>query len=105
MGVSYLQAPENTALLVPTEIAARIGLSSAQAVNALLCERGLQLKFRDHRNRVHYEPTEAGIVAGAQMVDTGKRNGEGVPQRQLRWASTIVESLLESSEEPSLALN
>lgn len=90
MNVTHITAPQNEALLTPTDIARQAGLSSAQAVNRLLCSLGLQHAGRDAKNHVYYEPTQAGRDAGGVMQDTGKRHSTGTPVRQLRWASSIV---------------
>jgi hypothetical protein len=93
LGVSHMDAPQNEALLIPTEIGRRTGLGSGRVVNARLCLLGLQWQFRDAKGHVYYEPTDAGIKAGAVMQDTSKKNGDGTPIRQLKWASSIIEYL------------
>lgn len=94
LGVKHLPAPQNAALLTPTEIGSRSGLGSARIVNLLLCNFGFQNSFRDTKGHVYYEPTDLGIKAGGVMQDTGKKHGSGTPVRQLRWASSIVDELL-----------
>ena len=93
LGVSHMDAPQNEALLTPTEIGRRTGIGSAQAVNNRLCDKGFQYAGRDLKGHVYYEPTEAGLRAGAVMQDTGKKHSTGTPVRQLRWASSIVAEL------------
>lgn len=90
MGVTHMDAPQNEALLSPTDIAHRTGLRSAQEVNLELCALGLQHVFHDHKGRKYYEPTEAGVRAGGVMQDTGKKHDIGTPVRQLRWASSVI---------------
>lgn len=90
MGITHIDAPQNEALLSPSEIGARIGGVSGQAVNNALCTLGLQLSFRDAKNHKYYEPTQAGVEAGGVMQDANKKHGNGVPIRQLRWTSSIV---------------
>ena len=92
MGVTHVDAPKSEALLSPTDIGRRVGLS-AREVNSILCELGLQQPFRDGKNHLYYEPTEAGRDAGAVMQDTGKKHGNGVPVRQLRWSSSICDAV------------
>lgn len=84
LGVTHMDAPQNEALLTPTDIGTRGGLGSARAVNILLCSLGLQTQARDFKGHVYYEPTEAGIQAGGVMQDTGKKHGSGTPVRQLK---------------------
>lgn len=93
LGASALPAPQNEALLSPSDIAVRAGFRSGRAVNERLCELVLQTRHRDHKGQVYYEPTEAGAQAGGTMQDTGKKRSDGTPVRQLRWASSIISTL------------
>lgn len=93
LGVPRLTAPQNEALLTPSDIGKRLDNISARAVNLLLCEQGLQDAFRDAKGHVYYEATEDGIAAGGVMQDTGKRHSSGTPVRQLRWASSVIDLL------------
>jgi hypothetical protein len=90
LGSPALLAPQNDALLTPTEIGRRTGIGSPRAVNARLCLLGLQWQFKDTKDRPYYEPTDAGLAAGAVMQDVGKSHGDGTPVRQLKWASSII---------------
>lgn len=90
MGAAHLPAPDNDALLTPTEIGRRTGIGSARVVNMLLSDIGLQHSFRDARSNLYYELTEAGKDAGGVMLDTGKKHGTGAPIRQLKWPSSIL---------------
>lgn len=90
---THLTAPQNEALITPTEIGNRLGGVSGKKVNDVLTGEGFQTQHRDRRQRVYYEPTPKGIEAGGVMSDTGKKHGDGTPVRQLRWASRIVELL------------
>lgn len=98
MGVSHMKAPSNDALLTPTELGRRAEIGSGRAVNARLCLLGLQRAYRDGKGHPYYEPTEAGIAAGAVMQDTGKRHGDGTPIRQLKWSNSVL-SLLKPDED------
>lgn len=93
LGVTHIEAPQQEALLTPTDIGKRIGGVSARTVNLLLCDMRLQIAPRDAKGHIHYEATEAGIAAGGVMLDTGKKNGNGTPVRQLKWASSIVSAV------------
>lgn len=90
LGVTHMEAPQQEALLTPTDIGKRIGSVSARTVNLLLCGMGLQIAPRDAKGHIQYEATEAGIEAGGVMLDTGKKHGNGTPVRQLKWSSSIV---------------
>jgi hypothetical protein len=90
MGITHMPAPQNEALLTPTEIGRRSDFGSAQAVNQRLCDLGLQHAFRDAKSHIYYELTEAGHKAGGVMQDTGKQHSNGTPVRQLHWASSVL---------------
>ncbi|MEK8021324.1 MAG: KilA-N domain-containing protein, partial [Candidatus Parabeggiatoa sp.] len=53
-GIESQVAEIQQALLIPTEIAKRIGLKSARPVNVKLIEFGLQTKHRDEKKRLYY---------------------------------------------------
>ncbi len=91
LGVTHMVAPDSEHLITPTDIAKRAGLASAQKANHVLCFMGLQRVQRDAKGVLQYEPTEAGLKAGAVMLDTGKRRSSGTPVRQLRWASSVAD--------------
>lgn len=93
MGITHIDAPQNEALLTPTEIGRRSGKGSGQAINRLLCDLGLQQDFRDAKGHVYYELTDDGRDAGGTMQDTGKRHSTGTPIRQLKWPSSIIDRL------------
>ena len=78
-----LVAPQQTQLLTPTEIGAHFGLS-AREVNNILAGAGFQYKVGGR-----WQPLELGQEY-AVMLDVGKRCGEGVPVRQLKWSSSIL---------------
>lgn len=90
MGVKYLEAPQNAALLSVTDIGRQIGAISGMRVNHLLAEGGYQTGERDAKGRTYWVPTDKGVKAGGVMVDVERSNKSG-QARQLRWASSIVE--------------
>jgi hypothetical protein len=94
----HLDAPTGEALLNPSDIGVRLGGISGQQVNAALTGHGFQTQLRDKKRRIYYEPTAKGEASGAVMQDTGKRQGDGTPIRQLRWASRIVEALQSATD-------
>lgn len=93
LGVGAIAAPDNEALLAPTAIGQQLGGYKAHDVNSHLIAFGYQTMFRDHKGHPIYEPTDKGKAAGGVMQDTDKKHGNGVPVRQLRWASRIVDLL------------
>lgn len=93
LGITHIDASINQPDLNPTEIARRLGLTNAQAVNKLLVQYGYQTPHRDGKGRVYYELTPKGENSGGVFKDTGKRSDHGVPVKQLLWASGIVDLL------------
>ncbi len=93
LGITHIDASINQPDLNPTEIARRLGLPNAQAVNKLLVQYGYQTPHRDGKGRVYYELTPKGENSGGVFKDTGKRSDHGVPVKQLLWASGIVDLL------------
>jgi len=89
-GIESPVAEIQQALLIPTEIAKRIGLKSARPVNLKLTELGLQTNHRDHKNRLYYELTKEGIKH-AQYQDTGKKHNSGTPVRTIKWYESILQ--------------
>lgn len=88
--------PGNSQLLTPRAVGRMLKPGrSAQAVNKLLESMGLQRCVRDARGHCLWEPTDAGLQAGATMVDVGKRHGGGAPVCQLRWPASIAATLEE----------
>ncbi len=83
-GIESPVAEIQQALLIPTEIAKRVGLKSARPVNLKLTELGLQTNHRDHKNRLYYQLTKDGIKQG-QYQDTGKKHNYGTPVRTIKW--------------------
>jgi hypothetical protein len=83
-GIESPVAEIQQALLIPTEIAKRVGLKSARPVNVKLIEFGLQTKHRDDKKRLYYELTEEGSKH-AQYQDTGKKHNSGTLVRTLKW--------------------
>lgn len=96
LGITHLDAPQNEALLTPTEVGAKLGGVTARDTNRILSSRGAQIAHRRPNGDLFYEPTPLGLEWGAVMQDTGKRHGDGSPVRQLKWASGVVDKLREA---------
>lgn len=88
MGVKRIEAPENDDLLNPGELGKLIGLS-AQEANKALTAHGLQTPYRDVKNKLRYDLTDAGGAAGGKWCDVQKAQG-GRPVRQLMWPSSVA---------------
>lgn len=98
LGITHMEAPKQEALLTPSDIAKRLEMRSARAVNLLLTEQGLQESYRDAKGNLAYEPTDEGKAAGAIMQDTGKQHGNGTPIRQLKWSSGVLATLRDAMD-------
>ena len=79
-----LIAPTKHQLLTPTAIG-RIFRISAQQVNEILAGMGYQ-----HKVDGKWEPEALGEPY-AVMIDVGKQHSNGIPMRQLKWDTAIVE--------------
>jgi hypothetical protein len=89
-GIESQVAEIQKALLIPTEIAKRVGLKNARPVNVKLLEFGLQTKHRDDKKRLYYELTEDGLKH-AQYQDTGKKHHSGTPVRAIKWYESVLQ--------------
>lgn len=84
-----LMAPQQKQLLTPTQLGQLMGGLSGKKVNQLLIDEGMQVRLPSGQ----LEPTAKGCDAGAVLMDTGKRHGDGAPVRQLKWPSDVVNAL------------
>jgi len=91
MGHSAMRSEAQEQLLTPSDIGERLGIP-VRAVNEKLTETGLQMTFRDSKNRLYYELTEPGQSL-AEYLDTGKRHGDGTPVRQIKWHTAVLDWL------------
>lgn len=84
LGHTHLEAASQEGrFYTPTEIGKEIG-TSARGVNLLLAEAGMQFKRGDV-----WEVTEAGKEF-ANIYDTGKKHGSGVPVTQIKWSMSVM---------------
>lgn len=92
-GISALQgagielaAPTQSQLFTPTQIGKAMEPPlSARKVNNLLELKGYQENVDGL-----WTPTDKGRAAGAVLMDTGKKHGNGTPIRQLKWPTAIL---------------
>jgi len=89
-GIESQVAEIQQALLIPTEIAKRVGFKNARPVNVKLIEFGLQTKHRDDKKRLYYELTKEGIKH-AQYQDTGKKHNSGTLVRTIKWYESVLQ--------------
>ena len=85
MGVE-LKAPEQEQLLTPTEIGKQLGLNGRR-INEILAGLGWQ-----HKINKSWEAIGDGINYSV-MLDVGKRHTDGVPVRQLKWKSGVIDAV------------
>lgn len=97
MGETQLIAENKKQTVTPTDIAETIGVGS-RAINPALIDMGLQTSFRDHKDRIKYELTEKGSPFG-EMSDTGKKDGNGAPVKQLKWFTDVIPMVKKHFEE------
>lgn len=91
MGRTHIEGEnQESTYYTPTELGKQLG-TSAQQVNRMLVQAGLQSKPGEH-----WEPTEAGKKY-SRIFDTGKKHGSGVPIQQVKWAATVVQALSKSA--------
>ena len=85
MGVE-LKAPEQEQLLTPSEIGKQLGLTGRR-VNEILAGLGWQ-----HKINKSWEAIGDGVNYSV-MLDVGKRHADGVPVRQLKWKSGVINAV------------
>jgi len=102
-GIDYMETMNVPALVSPTQIqyftATLLGKNldlSAMKMNALMEKVGLQRSERDYKNRIVWIVTSLG-KAHSQIIDTGKKHGDGTPVQQIKWAESVL-ALCESVE-------
>ena len=86
LGITHLISESQEAELTPTELGKRVGLS-AQAINKLLAEKGLQEKTEDK-----WIATSKG-KRFAIVLDTGKKHSNGAPVQQIKWKESVTKEI------------
>ena len=87
IGLLGLPSPDQDRTLIATELGQRLGGLSAQAVNKLLADAGLQ--FRNEEG--HWQMTATGRSLGV-LTEVARANSEGTSQ-QLRWRESVLNLL------------
>lgn len=82
-----LESPSKEKLFTPSEIALVLGLGSGQKVNKLLEVLGYQNKVAGQ-----WQPVPEAFKLG-EMLDTGKARFDGVPIKQWKWYTGIMDIL------------
>ncbi len=91
MGATYLIEKNPDELLTPAELGKRLNLSTRRT-NALLELVGFQIRRRDDKNRLYWELTEVGQNY-AVYIDSGRKQANGTPIRQIKWHVETVNQL------------
>lgn len=94
--IKALEAPDKIQYFTPTLLGKKIGLSPTK-FNLKLEAAGLQRGERDTKNRRVWVVTEEGKLH-CQLLDTGKKTGEGTPVMQIKWAESVIDLLPEPQE-------
>ena len=81
-----LRAPEQEQLLTPSEIGKHFGLNGRR-VNEILAGLGWQ-----HKINKSWEAIGDGVNYSV-MLDVGKRYADGVPVRQLKWKTSVIDAV------------
>lgn len=86
-----LVAPVQERTMTPSDIGVQLGLSGIK-VNQLLKDIGYQIDSRDAKERLVWTATAEG-AKHSELSDTGKRQSDGTPVKQLKWFAHVVEDL------------
>lgn len=89
MGHTHLLATTQEVMLTPTDLGKRLGVSPS-AMNNILDGAGLQVSYRDLKNKMCHELTEAGKEFG-DYFDVGKKYSNGTPIRQIKWNANVLD--------------
>lgn len=95
LDASHLISEKKEVLLTPSDIGKQIGLT-ANKVNILLENKKFQQGYRDAKGRQCWKLTSRG-ESYAELLDTGKKHGNGTPVKQIKWRESIVSFLYGSN--------
>lgn len=89
---THLIAEVKEQFLIPSQIGEReVPPISAQKVNKALEAANLQTSQRKKGRHAYWELTDAGKLAGGEYFDTGKKQGDGTPVKQIKWPATVID--------------
>ena len=91
VGITHLLADQQDILLTTTDVGKRLGLTRTETY-PFLEKHELVKGFRDQKDRQQWELTDEGKRFGIYQ-DTGKKQKDGTPIRQIKWNSLVVDSL------------
>lgn len=91
LGITGLVNQEQELHYTATELGKKHGMS-ANAMNKLLAQVGLQRRFEYATGRHRWELTPEGRRHGV-ILDTAKRHSDGTPVQQIRWRESVLQVL------------
>ena len=100
LGQKQLTCEPQEVYFAPTAIGKILG-ESAQKVNKLLEEAGMQVSFRDVKDKKCWKPTTKGKPF-AVLMDTTKQHSDGRAIQQLMWRESVIEVLKDFAKKQSL---
>lgn len=89
LGVTHLPAEQQEQVFTPTELGQRIGMT-AQQVNMLLADAGLQVKVGGKGGKWEPLPAAKGLY---RVFDTGKHHGDGTMVQQVKWFARVLDMI------------
>ena len=84
MGKQYLPASDQFVYMNPSDLAVQIGFKSAHQVNKALELMGMQVSYKDHRDKKHWRPTDKGMQYAYKM-DVDKETNSGYKLIAWHW--------------------
>lgn len=96
LGATHLLTPGNVQYLTPTELGREHDMS-AIAVNRALRDLGYQVQRQDAKGKNVWHLTDKGRDAGARLMDTGKKHGDGTAVQQIKWPESVGRLLMEDA--------
>lgn len=91
LGITGLVNQEQELHYTATELGKKHGMS-ANAMNKLLAQVGLQRRFEYAKGKHRWELTPEGRKHGV-ILDTAKRHSDGTPVQQIRWRESVLQVL------------
>ena len=91
LGVTGLVNQEQELHYTATELGKKHGMS-ANSMNKLLAQVGLQRRFEYATGKHRWELTPEGRKHGV-ILDTAKRHSDGTPVQQIRWRESVLQVL------------
>ena len=91
LGITGLVNQEQELHYTATELGKKHSMS-ANSMNKLLAQVGLQRRFEYAKGKHRWELTPEGRKHGV-ILDTAKRHSDGTPVQQIRWRESVLQVL------------